>query len=468
MPARATIATGHYPHAHGLWDNRQIPVRQEGLPFLITDLKRNGYQTVGIGKMHFHPFQADYDYDLRISLEGKDVAHRDDDYEHYLAERGTSRRQIKALEGDGPLKLPRGQSFFDWPLDEELHADAFVGRKTHETIRNDSLAKDKPWFTWVSFTGPHNPWNAPQRLADIYRNMNDLPTGDFVAGELNSKPLDYTRHRYGYGGNLFAVYDQASEEEKLQIRRGIRVGHYAHLSFIDEWLGKIVKELDEKGQLENTLVIFTSDHGSALFDNEMLHKGSSFPTQSMVPFVVWQPGVVKPGIRNHFSSHADLYATFMELAGEENPTPTEGKSLVRMLLSADAKVHDFTVVESTLVTSIITERWLAGFHHITRETELYDLQADPMCHDNIADVPENADLIGRLRQQLVDWRRSLVSPGERIGEDPLQWDGELGDPAIVEQYRNGYLKQFTRLIDLDESRPGKTGRAAARILGYGE
>ncbi len=462
MPARATIATGHYPHSHSLWDNRAIPLKQPGLPLLTTGLKEMGYQTVGIGKMHFHPFKSDgyYDYDIRITLEGKDRNYRDDDYEKYLEERGTSRKELRKQRDT--TNIPRGQSFFDWQLDEEFHADAFVGVKTVETIQNEKLSNEKPWFMWVSFTGPHNPWNAPERFARLYRNMDDLPTGNFIEGELNSKPIDYTRHRYGYGGDLMRIYDRATHEEKREIRKNVRAGHYGMLSFIDEWIGKIIVELEEKGQLENTVIIFTSDHGSALFDNEMLHKGASFPTQSLVPFVVWNPGTIKPGLRTEFTTHVDLYSTFLELAGNKNPQRNEGKSLVEVFKTPGHKVNDFVIIESTMVTSIMNDKWLAGFHHITKEVELYDLEKDPMCHFNIAN--QERSVIAELKLQVYEWRKGLAENGKKIDENPLFWYEELGDTTTVSNYFKGYTKAFKNLAGMNDEAPGVTGLAAQKVL----
>ena len=462
MPARASIVTGHYPHSHSLWDNRNISVRQSNLPFLITDLKNQDYQTIGIGKMHFYPFPGEYDYDVRISLEGKGRNYRDDDYEKYLEEKGSSRKAIAALS-DGTA-TPRGQSFFDWTLDEKLHPDAFVGIKTVETIQNKILSKDRHWFMWVSFTGPHNPWNAPERYAKIYREMSDLPTGNFVEGELALKPLDYTRHRYGYGGDLMQIYDNLNSAEKVVMRKNLRAGHYGSLSFIDEWIGKIMEELRRENHLDNTIIIFSSDHGSALFDNEMLHKGSPFPTQGLVPFVVWYPGKIKPGIRKEFTTHADLYATFLDLAGNNNPHLNEGKSLVELFTTPGKKVNDFVIYESTMVTSIMNNKWLAGFHHITKEVELYDIENDPMCHLNIANKKECQEIIEQLESKVVSWRKGLAKPGEIVKDDIFRWYDELGDTTYLSKYFEIYINEFKRLANFPDEYTGVTGTAATNIL----
>ena len=462
MPARASIVTGLYPHTHSLWDNQSIAIKKPEWPFLMRDLKKVGYTTAGIGKMHFHPFKADYDFDVRISLEGKDRDYRDDDYEKYLEKHGTSRKEIR--ERYVAKDRPQGQDFYPWHVDEKLHPDYFVGEKAVGTIKSGSINDDRPWFMWVSFTGPHNPWNPPQRYLDQYRDMEDLPTGDFVEGELKIKPIEYTRHRYGYGGNLLKIYDGLNKDEKKTFRKELRAAYYASLAFIDEQIARVVQELKNRDLLKNTLVVFTSDHGSALFDNEMLHKGSPFPTQSLVPMVVWGPGLVKQGIREGFTSHVDLYATFMELARGEIHPMAKGKSMLGILAEEKKKIKDFVVIESALVTSLMNDRWLVGFHHVAKQIELYDLEKDPMCHTNLASDPETHSLIAELQKTLVQWRRAQ-NPERIIGDDPLHWNLEvLGDAEKLEGLKNNYIKAYNYLTTLDESNPGIVGKKAEVIV----
>lgn len=462
MPARASIATSLYAHEHGLWDNQGISIKKPEWPFLMRELQEAGYTTAGIGKMHFHPFKTNYNFDIRISLEGKDRDYRDDDYEAYLFENGTSRKAIR--EKDIGTNLPSGQAFYPWHVNEILHPDYFVGEKSVETIKSGVLTRDKPWFMWVSFTGPHNPWNPPKRFFDLYKNV-EVPTGEFIEGELNNKPIDYTRHRYGYGSNLMNIYDTIQNPKaKEAFRRELRIGHYASLSFVDEQIERVIKQLKEQELLENTIIIFTSDHGSALFDNEMLHKGSPFPTQSLVPMVVWAPEYIEPGIREGFTSHVDVYPTLIELAGGKIHPKASGKSFVRMLESENEKVNDFTVIESALVTSLMNDEWLIGFHHISKEIELYRLDSDPMCHSNIAELHESKKIIEELKETLVNWRRAQ-NPETQIGDDPLNWEVEvLGNKESTTKLWKNYIRGYRNLTFFDDKRPGITGEKAKEIL----
>jgi arylsulfatase A-like enzyme len=294
--------------------------------------------------------------------------------------------------------------------------------------------------------------------------MKDLPMGTYRDGELLEKPIEYTRHRYGYGGNVFELYDSMSGREKEKLRRYIRAAHYGSLTLIDERIGDILGELMKRRQLDNTIIIYTSDHGSALFDNNMLHKGTHFDTQVRVPFIVWWPRRIKAGVRSHFSSHVDLFPTIMQLIKGRMPAGLEGKSLVPLLNNPDSSVQNFAVMECTFVTSIISDKWRIGFHHYNNEVDLYDVQKDPHSLYNLADKPEYANVIEMHRKQLVNWRRAL-NPDMNIPEDPFQWRECLGPQDIVSRQREGYLKQYRRLALIDETkRPGKVGKYVLKYL----
>jgi len=457
MPTRATWVTGQYPHTHGLWDNLRYSFSKNG-PFLPRELQELGYRTLGIGKMHFYPWEADYNYDIRIVDEGKDLKNfMEDDYNKYLQKHGLDRDTIHGFKGT--YKMSGGQTVYDWPVDEKLHHDYFVGLETLNSITRGELDTNDPWFMWVSFPGPHNPWNSPKRFAEPYRQMDDLPLGNFVEDELMEKPMWCTRHRYCYGHGMWDVYDYLNDEQKVDLRRRLRAAHYGNLSLIDEQIGKIMAELEQRKLLDNTVVVFTSDHGSALFDNQMLHKGTHFPTQMFVPFVVWWPGKINPGERQNFSAHSDLYSTLMEIAGGKPHSGNEGNSLIPMLMDAGEQIKEFDIVETTLVTSIITKKWTCGFHHFNEEVDLYDRDSDPMCHYNLADKPESKDIIDDLRNKLVQWRRDLAPNDSTIPDNPFEWRECLGPQKTINQFRQNYIKQYKQLAEFDEKeRPGKVGK----------
>ena len=440
MPARYTWITGQYPHTHGQWDNHKRWVPDES-PVLMQLLKEQGYQTVGVGKMHFHPWDRMAGYDRRIIHEGK---HNmvPDDYEKFLSAHGHSRKELlKNLGG--------GMAVCDWPWDESLHHDVFVGMQARGMIERDEL--EGPWFLWVSFPGPHNPWDPPAEYSEPYKQMS-LPLGNTFGGELLTKPIDHTRHRYGYGRPVFDEID-AHPEERDDIIHAIRAGHYGNLTLIDDQLAGILEALEKGGQLDNTVIIYSSDHGSALGNHNLLHKGMHYDRQARVPFVVRYPKLIEPGIRNGFSSHADLLPTLVSITGGTVPSNVEGKDLVPMLKDASKSVNDFAIVECTLATSIITKWWKIGFHHFNGDGDLYDLNDDPNELKNLFDNSRYADVRRMLAAKLVKWRREL-SPEMDIPEDPFQWRECLG--PVVDLWRDNYMKGYIRMSKI-EDRPGKVG-----------
>ena len=440
MPARYTWITGQYPHTHGQWDNykRWVP---EGSGILMQLLKEQGYHTVGVGKMHFHPWDRMAGYDRRIIHDGK---HNrvPDDYEKFLNVHGHSRTEF--IENHGGA-----MAVCDWPWDELLHHDVFVGTQARGVVERDELKQ--PWFLWVSFPGPHNPWDPPARYSQPYKKMF-FPLGNTFPGELLTKPIDHTRHRYGYGKEIFDKID-ARPERRDEIIHSIRAGHYGNLTLIDEQLTGIVEALERKGQLDNTVIIYTSDHGSALGNHNLIHKGMHYDQQARVPFVVRYPKIIKSGIRNSFSSHVDLLPTLVSLAGGMVPSNVKGKDLTPLLMDASKSVNDFAVVECTLVTSIITDCWKIGFHHFNGDGDLYDLKNDPNELINLFDNPRYADVRKMLAVKLVKWRRQLNSD-IYIPDDPFRWRECLG--PVVSLWRDNYMKSYIRMSKI-EGRPGKVG-----------
>ena len=201
------------------------------------------------------------------------------------------------------------------------------------------------------------------------------------------------------------------------------------------------------------MIIYSSDHGAALGNHNLLHKGMHYDPQARVPFVVHYPRLIKPGIRDGFSSHVDLLPTLVSIAGGDVPDGVEGKDLTPALLDASQKVNDFAVVECTLVTSIITDRWKIGFHHFNGDGDLYDLKNDPAELKNLFDDPAYAEIRNILAKQLVQWRRGL-DKDVTIPDDPFKWRACLG--PLIDSQRNNYLKQYNRMAQI-ENRPGKVG-----------
>jgi len=390
MPARYTLISGRYPHAHGEQDNadRWLP---EGMPTLPELLGRAGYHTVGIGKMHFYPWDRSGGFDRRIIADRKGNYEKDaeyrDDYALFLAAHGLSRWDY--------LKLQKPAEIFgvyDWPFDSALHIDAFVGDQAANFIGTGGLRA--PWFLWVSFNGPHNPWDPPAEFSRPYIER-DLPKAKYLPGELSTKPKDQTRLRFNYTREVVDLIDRNPGDRERIIHR-IRAGHYGGLSLIDRQVERILKALEDGGLVDRTIVVYSSDHGSCLGDHDLIHKGVIYDASARVPFIVRCPERYEPRHVKEFAGHIDFLPTILSLAGTAIPAEAEGMDLTPSLLGKTAAERDHAIIEVRGLTGIVTDGWKMSVHPKDGDGELYDLEADPDEFVNLYGRPQYAEVQSRL------------------------------------------------------------------------
>ncbi len=403
MPARYTWITGQYPHTHGKQENGRgwLP---EGSPILMELLAERGYHTVGVGKMHFWPWNRMAGYKRRIIADCKNARGKPDDYEKFLQKHGLTRGDYLDLSRRSDIP-----HVYDWPWDEALHIDRYVGDQARGLIERGEL--EPPWFLWVSFNGPHNPWDPPAAYSRPYMDM-DLPLGHSFQGELLTKPTDHTRLRYNYTREVVDRID-SDRKHREEILRRIRAGHYGNLSLIDGALGGILAALEKRGELDETLILYASDHGSSLGDHDLIHKGTHYDSSARVPFVVRWPRAVKPGRVDSFSSHVDLLPTLLSIAGAPVPPEVEGLDLSPLLFGRARALRDSVLIEIRGNTSIVTDRWKMGLYPRDREGDLYDLHKDPFELMNLFDRKEYAPVRKDLEKALLKMDPTLKARMER-------------------------------------------------------
>jgi arylsulfatase A-like enzyme len=263
---------------------------------------------------------------------------------------------------------------------------------------------------------------------------------------------------------MWEVYDYLSMEEQIDLQRRVRAQHYGNLTLIDERIGDVLSCLKRKNLLDDTYIIFSSDHGASLFDNGLLHKGTHFDESVRVPFIIHHAENIKPNIIDQFSTHVDLYPTLVSLAGGIIPNNIEGFDLSDILLGENTGFQDFAIMECTLATSIITHKWKMSTHHIHGDSDLYDIVNDPNSLDNLFEKQGFEQIIKNLQKKIVAWRKNL-SPDMDISDDLAEWRECLGPKEYIESFRNRYIKEYERLAKLNpKERPGKVGHYAQELL----
>ncbi len=390
-PARACILTGLNPWNHGMLAYGRVAGQYAyEMP---TELRKGGYYVYGIGKMHWYPQKRLRGYHgLQVDESGR-VQTSDfiSDYRRWFA---------KAAPGQNPDATGVGWNSYraaPYALDKELHPTEWTGMTAANFIEN--YDKDKPFMLKVSFARPHSPYDAPQRFWDLY-NRDDMPEpfiGDWAASfATKSGGGDSIWH-----GDLGV--DQAKES---------RHGYYGNVSFIDEQVGRIVKALKNKGVYDNTLIIFTADHGDMLGDHHHWRKSYPFEGSAGVPMIMRWPGNIKTAVARGATIDnpvelRDIFPTFMDAAKLEMKQTVDGDSMLKLIRGKAGQWRQWIDLEHDKCYSnsnkwhALTDGKFKYIYYATSGTEmLFDLQNDPH---------ELTDLADAQPTELATWRQRLIN-----------------------------------------------------------
>ncbi|MCP4297328.1 MAG: sulfatase, partial [Proteobacteria bacterium] len=273
--------------------------------------------------------------------------------------------------------------------DDLVHADGQTAKKASELIRQH---KDEPFFLAVGFVRPHVPFVAPKRYFEPYP-YKDIVMPDVIENDWNDIP------KMGINYVTSKNAKMTAEQEKKAV-----AAYYASVSFMDDQVGKVLQTLKEEGLEENTIVVFTSDHGFHLGEHKFWMKVSLHEESVRVPMIIKVPGK-KPTVCNNFTELIDLYPTLANLAGLEHSKHLQGKSLVKMLDNPEVKVRKdaFSVSLRGKGFLLRTEKWayIQYMEDASKGMELFDMEKDPKQFTNLAHKPEYAKILSKLQKRLA-------------------------------------------------------------------
>ena len=290
VPARCSLLTGlNAWRTHVLTNGNYLrPDHADcGLRTWAEMLTDHGYLTSAIGKMHFYPWDASFGFEHRIACEDKVWVNIQDDYWHYLQQRGHRKYMGKEHEG---YDEQRGACVSLLPWD--CYWDYFVGEEAARFIRE--YDDERPFACMVGFPGPHDPYDpTPEFLAKVdVDKIPDPAPGDPIHRDVSEGI--HPRRRPGEPIWTPETEGPYTEEQKRKVR-----AHYSALILqIDHEVGQILAALEESGRLDNTIVIFSSDHGDLVGDHGVNAKGNFYEGSCHVPMLVRQPGGATGEVRD--------------------------------------------------------------------------------------------------------------------------------------------------------------------------
>ena len=465
MPNRMSIFTGLYPHNHNQWTNgSQL---EHPLPTLADHLAANGYSTASIGKIHFECTDCGENAP-RISMEDHRFwKEKGDDIDWYGPYWGYQHVELTVGHATAPIAhygkwyhehggkdewtIARKVDGFDacpvTVIPENLHDSIFVGERSADYITQHSR-DDKPFFLVASFPDPHHPFQPP---LDVARRYEDIPVKLPVHedDELLGRPRRYRYHKYGvwHRAGLLQPIDGMPEEDVAQCgkcadiiaafmdpkilaglglethgesnagkhtpsvisahERDQRIRNtYAMIDLIDQGVGKILDALDKTGEMDNTIILFLSDHGELMGDHGLWLKGPFFYDGLInTPLIIKEPDK-KSGRTGSLASSIDIFPTCCELLGVPVPYRCDGVSLVPSF--SGSVVRKECLIEyrnGYLDNDDYTLVYIDDSYKFSQdrkgEYEMTDRKNDPEENVNILADGENDPLLNEYREKLL-------------------------------------------------------------------
>ena len=378
-PARHSMATGQYAHAHGVVTNNHKP--SSPMTTIAHALQPLGYRRINVGHMHWQEGTTDTGYEPWIKPSGwRDAmpqALRDRwDWEA----QGTTRRTT-----GGPSPRAREQN------------PGFSIAETAIAQMEDAVAKDEPFLCWTAFAEPHPPFYPP---AELYRTFDQSQ----IPLPRQAPPGTGAPHEY-----ITEKRKEWAHLSEIEVRQ-ILAGYYGLVALVDGYIGTVLDALERLGIRDDTIIIWTSDHGDQMWEHEMFLKFCMYEASVHVPLVVHVPGA-ESGTRSELVEHIDLLPTICELTGAEIPSSAQGRSLRAMLEGGGPGDTWRDAVYSQIgnVQMIRTADWkLIAYEG--EPGELYDLESDPNEFDNRIADPACRDTVESMFSRLRVWESENAAP----------------------------------------------------------
>lgn len=392
LPARASMLTCQYPRALGIESNEAKGL-EPGASTWIQNIRKT-HNTALFGKLHVNqwtadlreniPFVKELGFDVSDEIPGpRTYAKFKSGYYDYLKDRGLLEIYSEDVESRYRNKVYSAQPT---PLPVADNCDVYVGKKGLDFL--EQYDSERPWFCNISFGGPHEPWDAPIDYLLTYLGRTMPPP--------LRRPMDIAKHRPQGVWDVLTngKYDPALNETILNMTQDdvkrIRASYAGKVALIDEQIGHIMDAVKRRGEWENTIVVFTADHGEQNGDYELIFKNTFMESSARIPLMI-KPSAEFPerGIRCDTPCDImDIGPTLLEMIGASPLEGGNGRSLCGVMQDAQAHHKEYIVSQLYGETMLLRNSHKAVFNQSGQVYMLFDLERDPQEHRNLASSPE--------------------------------------------------------------------------------
>ena len=388
-PSRASFMSGYYPSAtttYGYVSGRKNigPERKTWSQLF----KENGYYTARVSKI----FHMAVPLDIETGSDGQDDAASWTERFNSQGPEWKAKGDAELVQNnpDGSIERKGGNVMTIVKADgsDLMHSD---GKTAQQAIALIKSKKDEPFFLAVGFVRPHVPFVAPKSYFTPYPYQH-IALPKKLKNDWNDIPERGINYVTSFNGQM------SIEQQKKAV-----AAYYASVSYMDAQIGKVLKALKDEGLEDNTIVIFTSDHGFHLGEHDFWMKVSLHEESVRVPLIIKVPGI-KPQVCHSFVELLDLYPSISELAGLTYSKHLQGKSLVKTFSNPEYEVRDmaFSVSQNGNSFLLRSDEWafIQYNEDATGGIELFDMKHDPKQYTNLADDPEYAKTVTFFKNEL--------------------------------------------------------------------
>lgn len=424
-PSRVSYFSGQYCHNHGYYG--LSGPNPGGLPNILGYFRRAGYRTGAIGKIHCPEYWIEDDCDYFREVYSQLTPLNRSAYDDYLREKGLLQDRDDALY---PEQTNPGQCI-DGRASRLSYEDSVEGWIARETIgfMERTVAEGKPFIVQASLPRPHQIYSPSEPFWSMYDESKlTLPPNAEYDMRLKAPHLqDIARDHRTANWTLFEPRTfEAGRLRKLH-------GYLGCVSQVDHAVGEMLDWLREKGLEEDTIVIYTSDHGDYACEHGLMEKAPGICSDAItrIPHIWrWSGHLAEGHVAQEIVETVDLSATLCALAGLEPLQTSDGQDITHLLQGGHGEVHRIGVTEFawsksvrkgkyrlvTYAREMFPDEYPDGFG------ELYDLEQDPWEMDNLYFKPEYAPVVQELKEDLLDWLMSTTRPATVLGLG--EFDGE--------------------------------------------